>query len=69
MKHLQYEHENDLTECKAQALVSLKKAADDHMSQEKELLGDKIALKNKGQEQELNHQDQVRNLKLVSKIN
>ncbi|KAL3280066.1 hypothetical protein HHI36_017573 [Cryptolaemus montrouzieri] len=64
VKHLQYEHENDLTECKAAALVSLKKATDDHMSQEKELLADKIALKNKGQEQEFNHQDQVRSLKL-----
>ncbi|KAK9871171.1 hypothetical protein WA026_011453 [Henosepilachna vigintioctopunctata] len=64
VKHLQYEHENDLTECKAQALVSLKKAGDDHMAQEKELLADKIALKNKIQEQEFNHQEQVRALKL-----
>ncbi|XP_044761547.1 dynein regulatory complex subunit 4 [Coccinella septempunctata] len=64
VKHLQYEHENDLTECKAESLVSLKRAADNHLAQEKELLADKIALKNKAQEQELNHQDQVRNLKL-----
>lgn len=64
VKHLQYEHENNLAEAKAEAIVSLKIATDDHVAQEKELLADKIALKNKQQEQELNHQEQIKNLKI-----
>ncbi|RZC42859.1 growth arrest-specific protein 8 [Asbolus verrucosus] len=64
VKHLQYEHQNNLTECKAEALVSLKMAQDDHTEQERELLRDKRDLKAQMREQELSHQDQVKSLKL-----
>lgn len=66
VKHLQYEHQNNLTEAKADALVSLKMSQDDHVEQEKELLKDKRNLKSMLREQELAHEDQVKALKLVS---
>jgi hypothetical protein len=66
VKHLQYEHQNNLTDCKAEALVSLKMAQDDHTEQERELLRDKRDLKAQMREQELAHQDQIKSLKLVS---
>lgn len=62
---MQYEHQNSLTECKAEALVSLKKAQDDYSEQERELLKDKKELKELNREQELAHQEQIRALKLV----
>ncbi|KAJ3641228.1 hypothetical protein Zmor_027743 [Zophobas morio] len=64
VKHLQYEHQNSLTECKAEALVSLKMAQDDHTEQERELLKDKRDLKAQIREQEMTHQDQTKSLKL-----
>ncbi|KAJ3619672.1 hypothetical protein MTP99_005336 [Tenebrio molitor] len=64
VKHLQYEHQNNLTDCKAEALVSLKMAQDDHTEQERELLRDKRDLKAQMREQELAHQDQIKSLKL-----
>lgn len=66
VKHLQYEHQNNLTEAKAEAMVSLKLAQDDHLEQEKELLRDKRELKSKTREQEMSNQDQIKALKLVS---
>lgn len=65
VKHLQYEHQNNLTECKADALVSLKNAQDDHTAQERELLKDKKDFKNLIREQEQAHQDQIKTIKLV----
>lgn len=62
---MQYEHQNDLTEARTEALVSLKLAQDDHTSQERELLRDKRELKQKEREQELANQDQMKGLKLV----
>ncbi|XP_044262326.1 dynein regulatory complex subunit 4 [Tribolium madens] len=64
VKHLQYEHQNNLTECKAEALVSLKMSQDDHTEQERELLRDKRDLKAQIREQEVAHQDQIKSLKL-----
>ncbi|XP_018574466.1 growth arrest-specific protein 8 [Anoplophora glabripennis] len=64
VKHLQYEHQNNLTECKADALVSLKNAQDDYTAQERELLKDKRDLKSWTREQEQTHQDQIRTIKL-----
>ncbi|CAH1164040.1 unnamed protein product [Phaedon cochleariae] len=64
VKHLQYEHQNNLTECKAEALVSLKLAQDEHSQQERELLKDKRDLKSLMKEQELSHQEQTKALKL-----
>lgn len=65
MKHLQYEHQNSLTECKAQALVSLKNAQDEHTEQEKELLRDKKNFKNNLREQENSYEDQIKNMRVV----
>ena len=65
VKHLQYEHQNNLTEAKAEALVSLKMAQDDHAEQERELLRDKRELKAQVKEQDLTTQDQIKSLKLV----
>ncbi|KAF2883119.1 hypothetical protein ILUMI_23060 [Ignelater luminosus] len=64
VKHLQYEHQNDLTECTAEAMVSLKKAQDDHTEQERELLRDKRNLKRQAREQETSHQEQVKSTAL-----
>ncbi|XP_076258428.1 growth arrest specific protein 8 [Rhynchophorus ferrugineus] len=64
VKHLQYEHQNNLTECKAEALVSLKTAQDEHSEQEKELLRDKKNLKLQLREQEISFQDQIKNIKI-----
>lgn len=65
VKHLQYEHQNSLTECKAQALVSLKTAQDEHTEQEKELLRDKKNFKNNLREQENAYEDQIKNMRIV----
>nr|XP_022910714.1 growth arrest-specific protein 8 [Onthophagus taurus] len=64
VKHLQYEHQLDLTETKAEAMVSLKQALDDHTEQEKELLNDKRELKCNLREQEMNNLDQIKALKM-----
>lgn len=60
MKHLQYEHQNNLTESKAEALVSLKKAQDDYTERERALLRDKKNLKQQIREQDLQHQDLIK---------
>ncbi|CAG9831720.1 unnamed protein product [Diabrotica balteata] len=63
VKHLQYEHQNNLTECKAESLVALKQAQDEHAVQERELLEDKKSLKALMREQELSNQEQIKSLK------
>lgn len=65
IKHLQFEHQNDLTEAKAEALVSLKMAEDSHNEQERQLLRDKKNLKRAVHETEFSHQEQLRGIKLV----
>lgn len=65
VKHLQYEHQLNLTDAKAEAMVSIKLARDDHAVQERELLRDKRELKAKSREQEMANQDHIKNLKLV----
>ncbi|XP_065156662.1 LOW QUALITY PROTEIN: dynein regulatory complex subunit 4-like [Atheta coriaria] len=64
VKHLQYEHQLNLTDAKAEAMVSIKLARDDHAVQERELLRDKRELKAKSREQEMANQDHIKNLKL-----
>ncbi|XP_056635506.1 dynein regulatory complex subunit 4 [Diorhabda sublineata] len=64
VKHLQYEHQNNLTECKAESLVALKQAQDEYAIKEKELLEDKRNLKALMREQDLSHQDQIKALKM-----
>lgn len=65
MKHLMYEHQTNLSETKADHLVALKLAQDDHASQENELIKDKVELKKEQKEQELSYMNQIRALKLV----
>ncbi|CAH0559075.1 unnamed protein product [Brassicogethes aeneus] len=64
VKHLQYEHQNDLTEAEAEALVALKNAEDAHNEEERELLKDKKDLKQLGRDKDFAHQDQIKALKL-----
>ncbi|XP_020278946.1 growth arrest-specific protein 8 [Pseudomyrmex gracilis] len=64
VKHLMHEHQNNLSENKADHLVALKLAQDDHNAQENELIRDKIELKKLQKEQELAHVGVIRALKL-----
>lgn len=67
VKHLLYEHQSNLTEKKAEHMVALKLAQDDHASQENELIRDKNVLKRSRKELELDHLSAIRELKLVYK--
>ncbi|KAK2586149.1 hypothetical protein KPH14_001417 [Odynerus spinipes] len=64
VKHLMYEHQTNLSETKADHLVALKMAQDDHVSQENELIRDKKELKKSQKEQEVAHLNEIRELKL-----
>lgn len=65
VKHLMYEHQTNLSETKAEHLVALKLAQDDHVVQENELIQDKTKLKKMQKQQELAHMNEIRALKLV----
>lgn len=65
VKHLQFEQQNELTEAKAEAMVSLKMAQDDYTAQEKQLLKDKRDLKSLSRDAELAHEEQIKSMKLV----
>ncbi|EFN64105.1 Growth arrest-specific protein 8 [Camponotus floridanus] len=64
VKHLMYEHQTNLSESKAEHLVALKLAQDDHVAQENELIKDKTELKKTQNEQELAYMNEIRALKL-----
>lgn len=64
VKHLMYEHQTNLSEAKADHLVALKMAQDDHVSQENELIRDKKELKKTQKEQEVAHLNKIHELKL-----
>ena len=66
MKHLLYEHQNNISELKAESTVALKLAQDDHRDNEGDLRKDKRGLKVTLKEQELAHEDIIKNLKIVS---
>lgn len=68
VKHLMYEHQTNLSETKAEHLVALKLAQDDHIVQENELIKDKMELKKTEKEQELAYMNEIRALKLVRRI-
>lgn len=68
MKHLLYEHQNNLTELKAEGTVAMKLAQKDHRSQETELRKDMRTLKVELKEQELANEMVVKNLRLVSPL-
>lgn len=60
-----YEHQTNLSESKAEHLVALKLAQDDHVAQENELIKDKTQLKKTQKEQELAYMNEIRALKMV----
>ncbi|XP_062996933.1 dynein regulatory complex subunit 4 [Elgaria multicarinata webbii] len=64
VKHLLYEHQNNLTELKAEGTVSMKLAQKDHRSQEMEMRKDMRTLKVDLKEQELANEMVVKNLRL-----
>lgn len=66
MKHLLYEHQNNISELKAESTVALKLAQDDHRGNETDLRKDKRGLKVELKELELSHEDVVKNLKKVT---
>lgn len=63
-----YEHQTNLSETKAEHMVALKMAQDDHTLQENELIKDKRELKRLQKEQDLAHINEIKALKLVRKI-
>lgn len=65
VKHLLYEHQNNISELKAEGAVALKTAQDTHNSSEMDLRKDKRSLKVELKEQELAHEDVIKNLKKV----
>ncbi|XP_015600948.1 dynein regulatory complex subunit 4 isoform X2 [Cephus cinctus] len=66
VKHLMYEHQTNLSETKAEHMVVLKLAQEDHAAQENEFIKDKKDLKKMLKEQELAHMNEIRALKLQS---
>lgn len=65
MKHLLYEHQENLTELKAEGTVSMRRAQKDHWAQEMELRKDMRSLKVELKEQELANEVVVKNMRLV----
>lgn len=68
MKHLLYEHQNNISELKAENTVALKLAQDDNRGSELELRKDKRSLKVEIKEQQLSHEDIVKSMKKVSRM-
>lgn len=65
VKHLLYEHQENLTELKAEGTLSMKRAQKDHWAQETELRKEMRSLKVDLKEQELANEVVVKNLRLV----
>lgn len=65
MKHLLYEHQENLTDLKAEGTLSMKRAQKDHQAQEMGLWKDLHSLKVQLKEQELANEVVVKNLRLV----
>ncbi|KAF5833874.1 growth-arrest-specific micro-tubule binding-domain-containing protein [Dunaliella salina] len=68
VKHLLYEHQNNITTLKADGELALKLQQDEFRKREAELARDKRDLKMKLKEQELSHQEMIRDQKLKSGI-
>lgn len=64
VKHLLYEHQNDMSELKADGMLSLKMAQEDFKEREMLILEDKKACKEKLAEQERQHQEGLRALNM-----
>lgn len=63
VKHLLYEHQNNIAELKAESTVALKLAQDEHRGHEMDLRKDKRSLKVELKEQELSNEDVIKNYK------
>lgn len=63
VKHLLYEHQNNIAELKAEKAAALELAQKENRQNEQELRSDKRALKVELKEQELSHEDVIKNLK------
>ena len=64
VKHLLYEHQNNITELKTESSIALKRAQEEHRLQESELRKDKRSLKVANKEQELAHEDADKDLRM-----
>lgn len=62
VKHLLYEHQNNITELKAESAVAIKLAQDEHKGKESDLRKDKRSLKVELKEQELSNEDVIKSL-------
>ena len=65
MKHLLYEHQNNIAELEAERITSLKLCQEENRGNELDLRKDKRYLKVELKEQELAHEELVKNLKKV----
>ncbi|GMI44359.1 hypothetical protein TrCOL_g429 [Triparma columacea] len=63
VKHLLYEHQNEVTTAKTDSEVALKLLQDENRSKESELKSDKRAMKVEKKEVELSHEGYIRSLK------
>ena len=65
VKHLLYEHQNNLDELKTENMVVIKRTEEEHRKSENELRKDKRSLKVINKDQELSHEDADKDLRLV----
>jgi len=66
VKHLLYEHQNNISALKGKNTATLMKTQNEHRGEESTLRKDKRGLKVELKEQELAHEDIIKNLKMVS---
>ena len=66
VKHLLYEHQNNITELKTDGTLTLKLEQDEHRGKESDLRKDKRGLKVQLKELELSHEDVIKDLKKVT---
>ncbi|XP_014662068.1 PREDICTED: growth arrest-specific protein 8-like [Priapulus caudatus] len=64
IKHLLYEHQNSISELRAEEAIKMKLAHNEFQTSETELVGEKQKLKTDIKEQELSHEDIIKNQKL-----
>ncbi|GBG64314.1 hypothetical protein CBR_g41515, partial [Chara braunii] len=64
VKHLLYEHQNNITQLKADGEMALKLQHEEFIKRESELMKDKRALKQEMKEMELAHEDILRQLRM-----
>jgi len=65
VKHLLYEHQNNLDELKTENMVAIKRTEEEHRKSENELRKDKRSLKMINKDQELSHEDADKDLRLI----